>query len=79
MWSSSAVSAKFNSGLELTPGIFAPDIVEWMAGTTGLGPLSFAKIPPGLNPFAISAIPKPGNKNPDLHAVLVEAQNASSD
>lgn len=28
--------------------------------------LSFAKIPPGLNPFAVSAIRKPGNKNPDL-------------
>ena len=26
--------------------------------------LLFAKIPAGLNPFAISAIPKPGNKNP---------------
>ena len=28
--------------------------------------LSFAKIPHGLNPFAISAIARPGNKNPDL-------------
>jgi hypothetical protein len=32
--------------------------------TGRLKELSFAKIPSGLNPFAISAISKPGNKNP---------------
>ena len=33
--------------------------------------VSFAKIPRGLNPFPISAIPKPGNQEPDLNEITL--------
>ena len=46
--------------------LFFREILQGNHEFIAMRPLEVAsvKIPPGLNPFAISAIPKPENKNP---------------